>query len=146
MEKQDKIKLTKEEWEKAKQYINKKEACENYSGFRQMSIFEPPPQQTGTPRHSLQYYGLTDERVLELKKLIQSGRYASLASQAAHRANKNIAEYILLSVTQNKSYDALEKLWARGEIERIPYGKTDFYGIRRYAIHMFDLEMRRIGK
>lgn len=99
MEKQDKIKLTKEEWEKAKQYINKKEACENYSGFRQMSVFEPPPQQTGTPRHSLQYYGLTDERVLELKKLIQSGRYASLASQAAHRANKNIAEYILLSVT-----------------------------------------------
>lgn len=81
-----------------------------------------------------------------MKEYIQSGRYDSLASQEAHRANEMIAEYILLSVTQNKSYDALEKLWARGEIERMPYGKTDFYGIRRYFYHLFDLEVRRIGK
>lgn len=126
----------------------KKESCERYSGFRQMSIFNIPqePQYQGTPRHSLAYYGLTDERVEELEKLIQSGRYASLASQAAHTANETIAEYILLSVTQNKSYDALRVKWELGEIERIPYGKTDFYGIRRYFMHLMDLEMRKIGK
>lgn len=122
--------------------------CENYDGFEQMSIFNIPqePQYQGTPRHSLAYYGLTDERVDELEKLIQSGRYASLASQAAHTANEMIAEYILLSVKEKLSYEGLEKLWGRGEIERMPYGRTDFYGIRRYAIHLFDLEMRRIGK
>ena len=98
------------------------------------------------PRHSWQHYGISKERCRQLTEYIQSGRYASLASQAAHRANKDIAECILLSVTQNKSYDTLEKLWARGEIGRIPYGKTDFYGIRRYFYHLFDLEVRRIGK
>lgn len=129
-----------------KKCTGKKEACENYSGFRQISIFEPPPQQTGTPRYSWEHYGISKERYSQLTEYIRSGRYASLASQAAHRANKDIAEYILLSVTQNKSYDALEKLWARGEVERIPYGKTDFYGIRRYFFSIFDKELRRIGK
>lgn len=125
----------------------KKESCENYSGFRQMSIFEPtPPQQTGTPRHPIEYYGLTDERVTELEMLIRSGRYSSLASQAAHRANEMIAEHILLSVTQNKSYDALRTKWELKEIEQIPYCRTDFYGIRRYFFSIFDRELRRIGK
>lgn len=111
-----------------------------------MSIFEPPPQQAGTPRYSWEYYGISKARYRKLTEYIQSGGYASLASQAAHRANKDIAECLIISIAENKSYDALEKMWARGEIERIPYGKTDFYGIRRYAIHLFDLEMRRIGK
>ena len=72
--------------------------CENYDGFEQMSIFdisqEPTQQKTGIPRHPIAYYGLTDERVAELKRLIQSGRYVSLASQAAHAANKDIAGHI----------------------------------------------------
>lgn len=129
-----------------KNCAGKKESCENYKGFRQLSIFEPLPQQTGTPRHPIEYYGLTEERVAELAKLIQSGRYATLASQAAHTANEMIAEYILLSVTQNKSYDALRVKWELKEMEQIPYCRTDFYGIRRYFYHLFDLEVRRIGK
>ena len=126
----------------------KKESCENYSGFRQLSIFEMPskPKYQGTPRHSLKYYGLTDERIEELEKFIQSGRYTSLVSQAAFTANKDIAEYILLSVTQNKSYDALRVKWELKEMEQIPYCRTDFYGIRRYFMAIFDKEMRRIGK
>lgn len=124
----------------------KKESCENYSGFRQLSIFESQPPPKGTPRYPWEHYDITKERYRQLTEYIQSGRYASLASQAAHTANETIAEYILLSVTQNKSYDTLEKIWARGEIERIPYGKTDFYGIRRYFYSLFDKELRRIGK
>ena len=87
----------------------KTESCDGYNGFWQESIFGIPQETPyqGTPRHSLAYYGLTDERVEELEKLIQSGRYTALASQAAHTANEMIEEYILLSVTQNKSYDAL---------------------------------------
>lgn len=126
----------------------KKELCERYNGFRQLSIFDTPqkPQSHSVPRHSWQHYGISKERYRQLTEYIQSGKYASLASQAARTANKTIAEYILLSVTQNKSYDALEKLWARGKTERIPYGKTDFYGIRRYFFSIFDKELRRIGK
>lgn len=126
----------------------KKESCERYSGFRQLSIFEQQanPQYNSVPRHSWQHYGISKERYRQLTEYIQSGRYAHIASQAAHTANETIAEYILLSVTQNKSYDALRVKWELKEMDRIPYCRTDFYGIRRYAIHLFDLEMKKIGK
>ena len=120
----------------------KKGACENYRGFGQLSIFEPPPKQTGTPRYSWQYYGITKERYRQLTEYIQSGRYADLASRAAREANKDIADFLLLSVIKNKSYDALRVKWELKEMERIPYCRTDFYGIRRYFYHLFDLEVR----
>lgn len=129
-----------------KNCTGKKEECENYSGFRQLSIFEPPPKHPGTPRYTWQHYGITKARYRMLTEYIHSDRYASLASQAAHRANKDIAEYILLSVTQNKSYDALRVKWELKEMERIPYCRTDFYGIRRYFYYLFDLELRKNGK
>lgn len=121
--------------------------CENYNGFEQMSIFDPPQEtrHQGAPRHSLEHYGLTGERVKELKRLILSGRYASVARQAAHTANEMIAEYILLSVTQNKSYDALRVKWELKEMKQIPYCRTDFYGIRRYFYHLFDTQIKKGG-
>lgn len=134
--------------EKCQNCTGKKESCKNYSGFRQLSIFEPPAEQKyqKSPRYPWSHYGITKERYRQLTEYIQSGRYSSLASQAAHRANKTIAEYILLSVTQNKSYDALRVKWELKEMEQIPYCRTDFYGIRRYFMSLFDKEMRRIGK
>lgn len=124
------------------------ESCENYSGFRQLDIFYVPkePQYQSVPRHSLQYYGISKERYRKLTEYIQSGRYAALASQAAHRADKVVADYILLSIKRNLSYDALEKLWARGGIDRIPCSRTGFYYTKKYFYHLFDLEVRRIGK
>ncbi len=126
----------------------KKESCERYSGFRQLSIFEQQsnPQYHSVPRHSWQHYRITKERYRQLTEYIRSGRYTSIARQAAHAANKDIAEYILLSIIQNKSYDALKVKWELKEMERIPYCRTDFYGIRRYFMSLFDKEMRRIGK
>ena len=131
-----------------KSCTGKKEVCENYRGFRQMSIFEPPlqPRYQSAPRHSWKYYGISKARESQLTEYIQSGRYASLASQAAHRADKDAAGYILLSIKQNLSYDALEKLWARGEVDRIPCSRTGFYYTKKYFYHLFDLEVRRIGK
>lgn len=131
-----------------KNCTSNKKSCERYSGFRQLSIFGAPqePQCHLVPRYPWQYYGISKERYRQLTGYIQSGRYASLASQAAHRANKMIAEYILLSVMQNKSYDAFRVKWELKEMERIPYCRTDFYGIRRYFMHLMDLEMRKIGK
>lgn len=131
-----------------KECPGKKTECKRYSGFRQLSIFEQQtnPQHHSVPRHSWQYYGITKERYMQLTEYIQSGRYASLASQAAHRANETIAEYILLSVTQNKSYDALRVKWELKEMERIPYCRTDFYGIRRYFFSIFNEKMKEVGK
>lgn len=112
-----------------------------------MSIFEQPPEPKyrAAPRASWKDYGLEDKQYRKkLKQIIQSGKYAPLTHLAAHRANETIAEYLIMSIAQNKSYDALRVKWELGELERIPYGRTDFYGIRRYAIHLFDLELRRI--
>ena len=130
-----------------KNCTGKKEVCENYIGFRQMSIFEPqPPRRQSAPRHSWQYYGMSKERYRQLTEYIQSGRYASAACQAAHTANKDIAEYILLSVTENLSYDELQKRWELKKIERMACCRTDFYGYRRLFYSFMDRELRRIGK
>lgn len=126
----------------------KKESCERYSGFRQLSIFEQQsnPQYQSVPRHSLSYYGLTYKRVDELEKLIRSGKYARLASSVAHTVDNDTAEYILLSITKKISYDGLDKLYRRGEIDRIPCSRTVFYYTKKYFYSLFDKELRRIGK
>lgn len=123
----------------------KKESCERYSGFRQLSIFEQQanPQYHSVPRYSWQHYGITKERYRQLTEYIQSSRYASLASQAAHTANEMIAEYLIKSIVENKSYDKLE---FDDKLGRICYGRTDFYGCRRFFYHLFDLELKKIGK
>lgn len=81
-----------------------------------------------------------------MTEYIQSGRYTSVARQSAHTANKYIAEYLLLSVTENLSYDELQKMWELKKIERMACGRSDFYGYRRLFYHLFDLEVRRIWK
>lgn len=126
----------------------KKESCERYSGFRQLSIFEQQanPQYHSVPRHSWRHYGIIKGRYEQLTEYIRSGRYASVARQAANTANKDIAEYLILSVTQNKSYDALRVKWELKEMEQIPYCRTDFYGIRRYFFGIFNEKMKEIGK
>ena len=131
-----------------KNCTGKKESCENYSGFRQLSIFkqETESKYQKAPRYSWKYYGISKERYGQLTEYIQSGRYASVARQAAHTANKDIVEYILLSVTENLSYDELQKRWELKKIERMACCRTDFYGYRRLFYHLFDLEVGRIGK
>lgn len=131
-----------------KNCTGKKETCENYSGFRQLSIFEQPIKRKhlSVPRRSLAHYGLTDERVEELTKLVQSGRYASLASRTAYMADDEAAEYILLSIEKRLSYEGLDKLYGRGEIGRIPCSRTGFYYTKKYFYSLFDKELRRIGQ
>lgn len=98
------------------------------------------------PRHSWRDYGIPKDRHRQLTEYIQSGRYDDIASQAAHEANKTIAQYILLSVKENKSYDAFRVKWQLKEMEQIPYCRTDFYGIRRYFYHIFDEKLKEVGR
>lgn len=121
----------------------KKEECDNYNGFRQLSIFEPAPRFRSIPRHPWEYYGISKDRYRQLTEYIQSGRYASVVRQAAHTANEMIAEYLIKSIVENKSYDKLE---FDDKLGRICYGRTDFYGCRRFFYHLFDLELKKIGK
>lgn len=131
-----------------KNCMGKTTECEKYSGFRQLSIFEPPekPKYNKAPRYSWEYYGISKRRYKQLTEYIQSGKYAAIASQTAHTANEIIEPYIMLSLTKNLSYEGLQALWELREIERMPCGRSDFYGWRRYVIHLMDLELRRIGK
>lgn len=48
-----------------------------------------------------------------------------------------------LFVTENRSYEDIEYEEGLGWI---PYGRTDFYGHRRYFYYLLDKELRRIGK
>lgn len=132
---------------KCRECKGKVDACENYKGFSQICIFEqknnPFP---AAPRRSWAYYGISKDRYKTLTEYIRAGKYASLALQAANTANETVSGHVLLSVKKNLSYEGLERMWGRGEIDRIPYGRTDFYGIRRMFYHLLDLELRRIGK
>lgn len=133
-----------------KNCTEKKESCDNYRGFRQMSIFDAPEQKTklrgSAPRFSWDELGIDKRRYNQLTAYITSGEYASLASSVAHRATKNYARHILLSIVENLSYDDFERMWTLGEIDRIPVGRSDFYGWRRWYYHEMDLEFRRMGK
>lgn len=93
-------------------------------------------------RASYADYGITPQRLEELMMIVRSGKYDQLVQAAAHEANETLAEYILISIKQNLSYEGLEKLWGRGEIDRIPYGRTDFYGARRLFFHYLDCALK----
>lgn len=118
----------------------KRKFCKDYSGFRQLSIFHelPKPQYRAAPRASWEEYGLSDKAYRkELYIMCRSKKYENLVRQAAYKANAEIAEFLIKSVMEDKSYENVE--YAE-ELGRIPCGRTDFYGYRRLFYHLFDLD------
>lgn len=91
------------------------------------------------PRASWNTYGISRERYKELRTLVQSGKYDDEARLAADEANTSIAQYILISVMKNKSYEGIEYVEGLG---RIPCGRTDFYGYRRLFYYLLDKELK----
>lgn len=123
--------------------IKPQKTCRKRKGFNQMSLFAKKKQRHHAPRESWDDYGITQERYIKLRFAVQSGIYDDIAHAAANKANKDIAEYILLSATKNKSYEGVEYVSGLG---RIPCGRTDFYGYRRLFYHIFDEELRKKEK
>lgn len=119
--------------------IKPPKSCHKRKGFRQTSLFKP--ERHHAPRESWDDYGITQERYIKLRFAVQSGIYDDIARAAANKANKDIAEYILLSAAKNKSYEGVEYVSGLG---RIPCGRTDFYGYRRLFFSYFDKELRRM--
>lgn len=99
-----------------------------------------------TPRYSWGYYGISKERYKQLTEYIKSEKYGLIATEAAYTIDRIIGKYILLSIIENKSYDDLKKESELKKIERVPCGRTDFYGMRRKFYHIMDKKMKAIKK
>lgn len=119
------------------------ESCEKYNGFDQLVVFKPTPQflYKAAPRKSLNDYGITKDRYDELRQIARSEKYNHIVCEITHKTNKDIAEYLLLSILKGKTYENVE--YAE-EFGRIPCGRTDFYGYRRLFYHFLDEKIKEI--
>lgn len=77
---------------------------------------------------SWQDYKIDRKRYLELRNGCRTGEYSPEMLSKACRGVEFVEPWILLSVSENISYDRLEFSTRLG---RIPVGRTDFYGYRR---------------
>ena len=118
--------------------------CDNYNRYEQLGLFAPTPKpiRQKLPRFfTWDDYSISTKRYKELRELCQQEEYATMMRTAAYAANPDIAEYILLSVRENRSFEGIE--YADG-LGRIPCGRTDFYGYRRLFYHNFDMELKMV--
>lgn len=118
--------------------------CASHSKFEQLSLFppEPKPVRAKLPRFiSYDDYGISRERFIELTDMCKKQEYADVVRSAAYTANSDIAEYILLSVKEKKTYERVE---FDERLGRIPCGRTDFYGYKRLFYHLFDERIKDI--
>ena len=94
---------------------------------------------TGNIRLPLSAYGITKERYHELLEAARSGQYEEEVILAALKADRQAAEYIILSVVDNVSYDRLE---FHTKLGRCSLGRTNFYGVRRLFFYYLDCALK----
>ena len=106
-----------------------KAQCEQYRAFKQISIFDLYRESHKLPRDKTYTdYGISQKQYREMREKCRKGEYSRDQLLNACKGFEFIAPWIILSVTQGKSYDKLEYDLRLG---RIPCGRTDFYGFRR---------------
>lgn len=88
-------------------------------------------------------YGIDKRRLTKLWDAVKSGRYEDMVFSTARAADDKVAEFILLSVIKNLSYDHIEY---HEKLGRCPIGRTDFYGIRRLFFHYLDCALKAAGE
>ena len=93
-------------------------------------------------RASYEELGIDDTRLKELQEIVRSGEYDDLVESAAVKVGRDVSEYILMSVREGISYDAMKIMWELKDIERIPYSRTSFYAKRRLFFYYLDCELR----
>lgn len=86
-------------------------------------------------RASWDDYGISKERLSELKAFARADENAEKVLSAALAADRVAAGHIILSATKKISY---EKLEFHEKLGRCPLGRTDFYGARRLFFHYLD--------
>lgn len=115
--------------------------CKNYSQYEQLTLFAPVPKpvRQKLPRFvTWDDYGISKARYRELRELCRSRKYDDMVRSAAYKANPEIAEYIVLSVRDNVSYDNFCAPKYTEKLGGIYVCRTDFYGYRRLFYHHFD--------
>lgn len=99
----------------------------------------------GAPRLGFDAYNISRERYVELRNGCVAGKYSRETLSKACGEFKFIEPWIILSVTKNKSYDAMQVLWELGEIDRPAVGRSNFYGFRRRFFANLDKELKERG-
>lgn len=88
-------------------------------------------------------YGISKERLEELTEIVRSGRCDTMVFSAAHKADENAAEHIVLSVKRNLSYEHIEY---HEKLGRCMLGRSNFYGVRRLFFHYLDCALKELDK
>lgn len=119
--------------------------CNHYSQFEQISLFPSdikPIRQKLLRDVTWSDYRLDNKRYRKkLKYMCQDRKYKDIVRSAAYQSSIDIAEFLIKSVTKNKSWDDLEYDF---ELGRICIGRTDFYGYRRLFYHNFDKALKSV--
>lgn len=85
--------------------------------------------------YSYEDYGIDKEKLQELQRYARQSQNKHKVAQAAYMAEPFLAEWLVISAMQGRSYDRMN----RGEI--VPCGRTDFYGYQRRFYYMLSLEL-----
>ncbi len=96
-------------------------------------------------RRSYAEYGIGHQRLEELQNGCRTGLYSPEVLKAACTGIEIASKWVLLSVRQGASFDALAVQWELGRIERPPFCRTDFYSYRRRFFANLDKELRKIA-
>ena len=83
-------------------------------------------------------YGLTRDRVKRLLQECREGKHTDLLRTAAQRAEPGVAEWVILSVAQGKSFHDMEIRWELGETEIMPCCRNSFYSYRKLTLAILD--------
>ena len=87
---------------------------------------------------SYKEYNIEKNRYKKLRKMCTMEKYNDIVQRIAYETNKEIAEYIILSVREKISYDNFDLPKYQEKFGKIKIGRTDFYGYRRLFYHLFD--------
>lgn len=79
-------------------------------------------------------YGLTAGRAKALLNECREGKYADLVQEAARQAEPRIAEWIVSSIMEGKSFDRMAVKWELGEAEMMPCCRNSFYAYRKFTL------------
>lgn len=128
----DEINLRQRRWkaanpEKVKEYRRRYQ--ERLSGRRNI-------------RASWSDYGIDKTRLMELREIVRSDQHEEMVLTAANKANELAAAHIILATKENLSFESLEARCALNGIEKVPLGRSDFYGTRRLFFHYLDILLK----
>lgn len=94
-------------------------------------------------RLNFEQFGISQRRYLELRNGCRMRTYSPEMLSRACSGFEFVKPWILLSVTENRSFDRLE---FHATLGRCPVSRTDFYGYRRLFYHNLDCILQANGE